>query len=232
MLFTVVAAGVHPLKYQWRFEGQELPGETAPTMIFHRVVTNQAGAYSVIVSNVTGVTTSSVANLVVSPVDPRPLLAALRLTSATNFDFALTGQPGRRYLIERTTNLTDWAYEFVTPDFLAFLQTNSTSMFSVPRSSNVKFLRASFSLHTEKCLPQLQQIYFAQGLWAIENQKPSFGSGVTEQDLIPYMKTLPICPSGGSSFADSYWITEYDLRNDVTTLQIGAGNSLSAIKLP
>ena len=37
VLFTVLAAGVHPLKYQWRFEGQDLPGETAPTMIFHHL---------------------------------------------------------------------------------------------------------------------------------------------------------------------------------------------------
>jgi hypothetical protein len=208
-LFTVIAAGVQPLKYQWLFGGQALPGETAPTMLFHRLTTNQAGAYSVIVSNTTGVTTSSVANLVVSPVDPRPQLAGFSPASATNFNCTLKGEPGRRYRIETTTNLTDWIFEYVPT---VVTGTNGFAIFSMPRAGNAKFVRAVVELDSEQCLAQLQQLYFVQKLWAIENQKSFSESGYTEQDIIPYVKNLPFCPSGGSNLDDSYVIQIYDLR--------------------
>lgn len=73
-LFYAAATGATPLRYQWRFGGIELPGATSSTYTIPEVETNQAGLYSVSVSNSWGQTASSNALLTVIPVPPSPSL--------------------------------------------------------------------------------------------------------------------------------------------------------------
>ena len=63
--FSVVAGGYGPLAYQWRFNGVDLPGETNTALALVQVATNQAGTYSVLVSNPYGAVASSNATLTV-----------------------------------------------------------------------------------------------------------------------------------------------------------------------
>ena len=63
--FTVTAGGTAPLSYQWSREGVELNGATVATLTLNSVATNQAGNYSVVVTNLYGSVTSSVASLTV-----------------------------------------------------------------------------------------------------------------------------------------------------------------------
>jgi hypothetical protein len=60
--FTVNAKGTAPLTYQWRLNGTNLPSATSSTLSFV-VGANSAGAYSVVVSNLYGSTTSLGATL-------------------------------------------------------------------------------------------------------------------------------------------------------------------------
>jgi hypothetical protein len=55
--FQVVAAGTSPLGYQWRLNGTNLPAATNSTLTF-TVQPGSPGAYSVVVSNLYGTTTS------------------------------------------------------------------------------------------------------------------------------------------------------------------------------
>ena len=55
--FAVVAAGTAALGYQWRHDGTNLPAATGRTLSF-TVNTGSSGAYSVVVSNRYGATTS------------------------------------------------------------------------------------------------------------------------------------------------------------------------------
>ena len=66
--FTVAANGATPLAYQWRFNGANLTGATTTQLPFNDVLTNQAGGYSVVVTNAFGSITSRVAVLTVNPV--------------------------------------------------------------------------------------------------------------------------------------------------------------------
>src|SRR6185369_6694660 len=68
--FAVGATGDTPLSYQWRFEGNNLPGRTASSLVLGNVQPNSAGNYSVIVSNAVGSVTSSNALLAVVPRPP------------------------------------------------------------------------------------------------------------------------------------------------------------------
>src|SRR4051812_1403643 len=69
--FTTTAEGTQPMSYQWLYGGGLLSGETASSLTLNNIQTNQAGAYSVVASNVSGMATSSVAMLTVRlPSDP------------------------------------------------------------------------------------------------------------------------------------------------------------------
>ena len=63
--FNVTATGDQPFTYQWRFNGINLPGATNNPLVLTGVLTNQAGNYSVVVSNPFGTSTSSNALLTV-----------------------------------------------------------------------------------------------------------------------------------------------------------------------
>jgi uncharacterized repeat protein (TIGR01451 family) len=63
--FQIQAAGSTPLSYQWLFNGANLAGATATRVALNNVQTNQAGSYSVLITNGAGSTTSAVASLTV-----------------------------------------------------------------------------------------------------------------------------------------------------------------------
>jgi hypothetical protein len=68
-LFSISVTGTPPYQYVWRFNGDNLPGETNSTLLLTAVQSNQAGLYSVNVFNGAGFVTSSNATLlVVNPV--------------------------------------------------------------------------------------------------------------------------------------------------------------------
>lgn len=81
--FSVEATGTEPLGYRWRRNGIFLPGATNPVLTLSSVTISNAGFYSVIVSNIAGIRSSSNAQLqVVTPTNPPP--PTLRLVDATS----------------------------------------------------------------------------------------------------------------------------------------------------
>lgn len=66
--FAVTATGTATLAFQWRLDGTAIPSATSPTLALNNVQANQAGGYSVVITNSFGSVTSSVAALVVNPV--------------------------------------------------------------------------------------------------------------------------------------------------------------------
>lgn len=62
----VEASGQGTIKYQWQFNEQDLVGATSATLKVVGVKANQSGRYRVLVSSEYGVTTSAVANLVIT----------------------------------------------------------------------------------------------------------------------------------------------------------------------
>ena len=68
--FSVVAEGFQPLSYQWQSEGVPIEGATGSQLAFTNVILSQAGAYSVVITNVAGAITSAAATLTVTVVSP------------------------------------------------------------------------------------------------------------------------------------------------------------------
>jgi hypothetical protein len=107
--FSVGAAGTSPLYFQWfdgtnaLVDGDNIEGSESDALTINPAVTNDSGAYLVIVSNYYGSITSSIANLTVGL--PPQSFSICR--GSNNIPMiSMAGTPGFSYVIEETTNLT------------------------------------------------------------------------------------------------------------------------------
>ena len=67
VVFSAPAVGEWPLSYQWRHDSAAIPGAIGAWLVLSNVPPDQAGLYSVTVSNASGTTTTPGAQLTVSP---------------------------------------------------------------------------------------------------------------------------------------------------------------------
>jgi hypothetical protein len=227
-LFKVLATGLTPLSYRWRLNGVDLPGSTNAMLALNHVATNEAGAYTVEVSNSTGMIVAGPANLILNSHPFPPGLDTAVSNSSNSFAFTLCGERGRYYRVESSTNLAAWRSESSFPLSLPILiyppnatpyrsviyNANSNIGLSIPRSASAEFVRASvYSAPDEVCNNNLKQIKFAVELWARSGKGRSRLAAVPMTDLQPYCPDIAgfKCPMGGTFFYDSYII------NDVLT---------------
>jgi hypothetical protein len=98
--FSVVASGSAPLNYQWIKDNAALAGATTSSYTVSAASTNNAGAYSVVVTNSSGSLTSSVATLTVL-VPPTIVTPPQSLTvtsgAPANFSVVAAGLPAPAY---------------------------------------------------------------------------------------------------------------------------------------
>ena len=99
--FTVVAAGIPAPTYQWFFGANAISGATAATYSIPSVQANQAGSYSVTVTNPAGSITSSAAALVVQQapqITTQPQASQTILVGGSaSFNVVATGIPAPTY---------------------------------------------------------------------------------------------------------------------------------------
>jgi hypothetical protein len=114
--FIVAASGTVPLSYQWRFNGTNITDATASACTRNNVQINDAGSYSVVVSNIAGTLASDDAVLTVTQ-PPPPHIDLISLLPDGQIQLQVSGLPGH-YAVEAATNLVDWAdlTNFVTTD--------------------------------------------------------------------------------------------------------------------
>lgn len=98
--FTVVAGGTAPLLYQWKHAGTNLPGATAATYVKNNAQPEDAGIYSVTITNAIGVTASSAVTLIVQTppmITQQPQSTNVTVGSTVTFAVAATGTPAPSY---------------------------------------------------------------------------------------------------------------------------------------
>ena len=88
--FTVTAGGTAPLAYQWLLAGAPITGASGTTYALSNAQTNNSGSYSVVVTNVAGSVTSSVAMLSVLSTNPT-VIAQWNFNSVTPDNSTSTG---------------------------------------------------------------------------------------------------------------------------------------------
>ena len=86
--FSVTPSGQPPFSYQWRFNGNSLADATNSSLVITNVQMDQAGAYTVIVSNLYGSLVSAIASLTVKPLQivAQPQSHMVYLGSTTTFN--------------------------------------------------------------------------------------------------------------------------------------------------
>jgi hypothetical protein len=186
-LFYVVYAGVgqSTFTFQWLFNGTNLAGETAPMLALTNIAVSMAGDYSVIVSNSAGLSTiNQPATLIVSQSNVPSYLAAGGLLS-NSLVFSLTGENGRSYRIQSSTNLANWVSDldfpigpFITNTTSVVINTNSPLVLMVTNNSASKFFRATPYVVNDPdaaiCINNLREIRVAKLLWQRDNHEVLF----------------------------------------------------------
>ncbi len=100
--FRTAAKGAGALKYQWRFSGTNISGATTNTYTLSNIQTNNAGDYTVVVTNIFGAITSSAATLTVfGPYTP---------TFSDNFD--TNSGPGWTTNLSSADSRVSFAYNY------------------------------------------------------------------------------------------------------------------------
>ncbi len=71
------------------------------------------------------------------------------------------------------------------------------------------FAQARETARRNVCIENLQKIDGAIACWSLEMNKDE-GEAVTYSDIQKYLRRTVVCPSGGTTFADSYTVTTVD----------------------
>ncbi|HEU4391225.1 MAG TPA: pectinesterase family protein, partial [Blastocatellia bacterium] len=101
--FTVVATGNPAPTYLWRKDGSDIAGATAATVSLNNVQLNDAGTYTVVVSNSAGTVTSDPAVLTVNPpvtaptITTQPVSRTAIVGDNVSFTVVATGFPTPTY---------------------------------------------------------------------------------------------------------------------------------------
>lgn len=199
---------INQLAFSWYKDGMPISADPAGCVSLANVTAQDAGAYTVVASNWKGMATSSVAFLYVTPTNSMPGLNAARQSTSGQPQFLMTvsGETGRCYRVESSTNLVAWQQENSfndnSRDTTSILLLNGNQgWFSNKLGAIRKFFRlSSYQPANGFCINQLKQIRFAKDQWAEENKR-EFLSIPSTTDFIgidKYIKTAPQCPSGGT----------------------------------
>ena len=105
--FTVGATGSPTLAYQWLKSGANIGGANGTSYNVASVSANDAGGYSVVVTNPYGSTTSTVATLTVNipPTNPPPAITGVAMLPDGNLTLSGTGAVSQPYVLLAASNL-------------------------------------------------------------------------------------------------------------------------------
>ena len=103
--FSVTASGSAPLSYQWRFNGTNLAGANSPSLSLFNVQPQQAGNYSVTVSNAASTVTSGNAVLTVTCSFSLSASSASFNSAASSGNVSVTTQGGCSWSV---ANVPGW----------------------------------------------------------------------------------------------------------------------------
>jgi pectate lyase len=121
--FSVFAGGSAQLIYQWYFNtNTPIPNATNSILTISDVQSTNAGMYSVLITNTAGPVSSMNASLTLSSTGPTaPQLSAPAYSNGA-FSLSVNGDAGHDYILQASSNLTDWQNIFTnssaTPPFI------------------------------------------------------------------------------------------------------------------
>ncbi len=110
--FSVAATGPGTLYFQWQKNTSPIPGATNASHTISPVTNSDAAAYRCQVWNFMGYRASATATLSVPTTNP-PAISSSTFTGG-GFQLQVTGDVGPNYIIQGSTNLTEWESLYTT----------------------------------------------------------------------------------------------------------------------
>ena len=152
--FTVAAGGVPAPSYQWRRNGVNISGATSGTYTISNVQTNQAGNYTVVVSNASGTATSATAGLIVNV---PPSIAAQpqnqSVTAGNSVAFSVTASGTAPLSYQWYRNNSAIAGATVTRYTISAAQPSDAGSYDVIVSNNYGSVTSAVATLTLQCAP-------------------------------------------------------------------------------
>ena len=196
--FTISVSGTPPFQYQWQFKGTNILDATNAAYTIPVVGTNDAGNYSVAVTNSAGGVTSSNALLTVlflPSITTQPISQKLVLGSAVSFNVAVSGTAPFNYqwLFNSVNilNATNGIYE------IQAVSTNNTGIYSVIVTNLAGSVTSSNALLTVLVPPALS-LHLLAGYPVLDL------NGMLGNDFVVQYNT---------NLADANWINLLSLSN-------------------
>jgi hypothetical protein len=134
-VFSVQAYGTAP-EYQWYKNSEPVSGGTQAELVLAGVTGQDAGGYSVVVSNAYGTASSSMADLAVAP----PLSIEFIALGEAGVTIGWSAVPGQSYLLQSKDNLEDTNWTPVLPMVTATAP--SVLLTNALKNSTQQFYRA------------------------------------------------------------------------------------------
>jgi len=138
--FSVAAAGIPAPTFQWKLNGTNLAGQTQSTLTIPSVQANDAGTYTVDVSNTAGTVTSQPAQLTVQVSSSTPLSLANLQWTGTSWSFSVSGPTQTSYVIWTSSDLVNWSPLQTNFSASGTIQVNDPSS-----GATTRFYRATLS---------------------------------------------------------------------------------------
>ncbi len=115
--FMAAADGFAPLAWQWYFNGNAIGGATATNYTVSGATPGNVGSYTLVVTNLYGSVTSSVASLAVSTLPVGTLQIDHRFLQPGELRLTFAGIAGWHYTLEHAHNLlpADWVAQSTNP---------------------------------------------------------------------------------------------------------------------
>jgi len=110
--FLVAATGQGTLFYQWQKNGYSIPSATNASFTINSITNSDAAGYRCLVGNFMGHRASATATLSVPTTNPPAISSSIYADGA--FALQVTGDVGPDYIIQGSTNLTDWESLYTT----------------------------------------------------------------------------------------------------------------------
>jgi hypothetical protein len=212
-LFQTAATGTAPLQYQWQFNGANLPGATNLTLSLAAVTENNAGNYTLVVTNSIGVATSQVAVLTVNgqpPLITSPVTASGKQGMAFSYTiaglnypsaFTASGLPNGLSVNPANGQISGAPYEsgtFVVLLGTANLCASAATNLTLTIASSVPVITSALTATGE------EQTAFTNTILA-SNSPLSFGANNLPQGLV--VDPVSGLISGAPVFAGNYTVT-------------------------
>ena len=145
--FSVVAAGTAPLKYQWKFNSASISGATNTSYTISSVQTNNAGSYTVTVTNVAGSVTSSAAALTVNSAAVAPTIttqpASQTVTAGSSVTFSVVASGTAPLSYQWKFNSANISGATSSSYTIASAQTNNAGSYTVTVSNSAGSVTSS-----------------------------------------------------------------------------------------